>query len=631
VIARTLMCDVECYRDYFLVKFLGSDGSVVAEFEQFDGHPLDIEGTRRVLLTHRIITFNGNHYDMPVMAYALSGATCAQLKQAGDMIIHQNMQPWQFYDQMRVDPIPCDHIDLIEVAPGQGSLKAYGGKMHSKRLQDLPYDPSASIGWAERVNLRDYCGNDLQTTLDLFNTFPAQIALREQMSAEYDIDLRSKSDAQIAEAVMKSLLSFKVERPYIAPGSTFYYRPPAWLKFSTPTLQRVFDLVLRSPFTVGTSGSSELTAELENTHVTIGNSTYTVRGGGLHSKEQNIIHVSDDEYVITDHDVASYYPSLILITGIYPTQIGEQFRHIYQQWYDRRLAAKRAGDKKTANSLKTLLNGTFGKLGSKWSIFYAPSELIQVTVTGQLALLMLIEMLELSGISVISANTDGIVLRTRRDLEWLRDSIIQWWEQATGFETERTDYRLVASRDVNNYVAVKTDGEVKLKGDYAPPEPGASGWPNPSGQICVDAVVAYLTKGMPLEKTIRECTDIRRFVYTVKVTGGGSFASGGLLEKKPSKRKMVEVAGSEEAYHAQRDVQLRDLEYLGKVVRWYYPVGATGQIVRTMNGNKVGLTDGCAPLMELPDTLPGDIDYQRYLSIAQGLLVDLGVIATPHP
>ena len=107
-----------------------------------------------------------------------------------------------------------------------------------------------------------------------------------------------------------------------------------------------------------------------------------------------------------------------------------------------------------APSTSRLLNGTFGKLLSKWSIFYAPSEGIQVTVGGQLALLMLIEMLELCGISVVSANTDGLVIKCRRDMEWIRDQIVKWWEQTTGFETEAVNYRALMSKDVNNYIAI---------------------------------------------------------------------------------------------------------------------------------------------------------------------------------
>lgn len=62
-------------------------------------------------------------------------------------------------------------------------------------------------------------------------------------------------------------------------------------------------------------------------------------------------------------------------------------------------------------TFKIVLNGTFGKLGSKYSFLYSPNLMIQVTITGQLALLMLIEALEAAGISVVSANTDGIVSR----------------------------------------------------------------------------------------------------------------------------------------------------------------------------------------------------------------------------
>lgn len=612
----TLMMDTECYAAYFLVKFMSAEGGRTRSYELFDGCPLDMTGIRDILAHYRIVTFNGIKYDIPMLSYALAGATNEQLKQASDAIIQRNLQPWQFSDYVGVQIVECDHIDLFEVAPGQGSLKMYGGKMHSRKLQDLPFDPSATIGWAERIVLREYCGNDLQTTLDLWNTFPAQIHLREVMSEEYGVDLRSKSDAQIAEAVMKSLLPFKVERPYVAPGTMFYYRPPSWVTYCSDELRAVLIEISTLPFSVNPSGGvsppylskvidwgDDQVRQDENgifvkrpkgwkhALIEIGRSKYSVGLGGLHSTESGVIHVADNDHALTDHDVASYYPSAIIITGIYPQQIGEQFKHIYRSWYDRRLAAKHAGDKKTANSLKTLLNGTFGKLGSKWSIFYAPSEMIQVTITGQLALLMLIEMLELVGISVVSANTDGIVLRTPRHLEWLRTSVIQWWELVTGFVTEQTDYRLTASRDVNSYVAVKTDGEVKTKGAYAPPEPGPSGWPNPTGQVAADAVVAYLTDGVSVEDAVRQCRDIRQFVHIRQVKGGGTWQG----------------------------------DYLGKAVRWYYSMGETAPILYATNGNKVARTDGCRPMMELVDTIPEDIDYDWYIAEARGMLADLGV------
>lgn len=348
--------------------------------------------------------------------------------------------------------------------------------------------------------------------------------------------------------------------------------------------------------------------------------------------------------VIQDSDVASYYPSLILTTGIYPPQIGPMFQEIYRGWFERRIAAKRAGDKKNANSLKTLLNGTFGKLGSKWSIFYAPSEMIQVTVGGQLSLLMLIEMLEINGLPVISANTDGLVIYCRRDQTGLRDQIIKWWEQTTGLETEANEYRMLASRDVNSYVAITTDNKAKTKGAYAPPEPGPSGWPNPTTQVCVDAAIEYLRTGLPVEATILSCNDVRQFVSIRNVKGGGYYVSGKFLDKNTTQRAMraecvaagfIEPVKNQwvtpwglynlqDAYNILLSRMTNDRQYLGKAVRWYYARGSQSCIVTGAN-NRVAKTDGCKPLMELPDALPSDVDYAWYFAEAKSLLSDLGV------
>jgi hypothetical protein len=623
--------DTECYKDYWLCKF--GTGEV---FQLIPDTPLDTEGLRRTLSLYTLVSFNGLHYDVPIISLALQGYDNATLKAASDAIVVGNKRPWEITRDLLEW---CDHIDMIEVAPGQASLKMYGAKMHSHKLQDLPIRPDASIAWHDRVLLRDYCDNDLRTTCELYDTFQAQLKLREDMSAEYGVDLRSKSDAQIAEAVMKVLLPFKVERPYIVAGTQFKYRAPDWLRFQHLPLLQMLD---RNAFTVAVSGGVEIPDELANTLIHIGSSAYKMGIGGLHSTESQIVHVADDQYEITDHDVASYYPSLILRTGIAPQQIGQQFQAIYRQWYDRRLAAKRGGDKKTANSLKTLLNGTFGKLGSIWSIFYAPTEMIQVTVTGQLALLMLIEMLELHGIQVVSANTDGIVLRTRRDMAWLRDQCVTWWESVTQFETERTDYTMLASRDVNSFAAVKPDGTVKLKGAFAPPEPGASGWPNPTGQVCVDAVVEYLAHGTPLRDTIYACQDVRQFVYVRQVKGGGSYMPVAVPPKSTTLTAMRAFCNADgfssvdgldnnklRAIYAAHRERIIPAQYLGKAVRWYYAAGSTGCII-TPAGGLVARTEGCVPLMELSDSVPDDIDRERYVREAQSLLVDLGVDYEKH-
>lgn len=643
----TATCDTECYIDYWLCMF--DTGEV---FQLAADIALDIDGLRRALSRYCIVTFNGLHYDIPIIALALAGADNATLKRASDRIIVEGAQPWHITDD-RMDWI--DHIDVFNVAPGRSGLKAYGAKMHTRRLQDLPIHPSASIRWCDRVVLREYCHNDLAVTRELFDTFQSQIKMREEMSVEYGVDVRSKSDPQIAEAAMRAALPFKVEIPPVVPGEAFFYKPPAWMRFQRLD---VLAQIMAHPFYITESGG--VAAHIDNhlidwgdaahrlNHhgqwvkrpsdwqsrpVVIGSTGYTVGTGGLHSTEANMLCVESATHRIISPDVASYYPSLIVTLGIFPRQIGEVFSSTYRTWYETRLDAKARGEKKLSNSLKTLLNGTFGKLGNMWSIFFAPSELIQVTITGQLALLMLIEMLEICGIPVVSANTDGIVTHCPRTLEPLYRDIIRWWETTTGFVMEDTNFKLLAARDVNSYVAITTDGDVKLKGAFAPAEPGPSGWPNPTGQVCVDAVVAYLRDATPLEQTIRACTDVRQFIYVRAVKGGGSYSHQPQMPRNTTQKEMRRLLNAPDmdkvalvmAYNETRERSIGAAEYLGKVVRWYYAVGSTGCIL-TPDGGLVARSEGCRPIMTLPDTLPDDIDYGWYVAEAESILTDIGVV-----
>lgn len=654
-----LIFDTETYRHYHLFAAVNPRTGQRFSFELFEGHPLDVIGLRNVLTTHTVVGFNSIKYDMPMITYALSGATNDQLKNASDAIIQQQLQPWQFYREYNLtEPSSIDHVDIIEVAPGTASLKAYMGKMHSRKLQDLPYDPNMVIGEIERANLRTYCNNDLAGTVELWQMFQAQVALRVEMSEEYGIDLRSKSDAQIAEAVMKYIVPFKVQVPSIPAGTQFNYQPPEWLKFSTPYLQGILARMVTEPFTITQSGSvvashsnhlidwssDQLRLDVHGQWVKkpvgwvhelvrIGDTSYAMGTGGLHSTESCVTWRADEHRSLSMQDVAAYYPSLIVRLGIYPVQIGPIFAMTYSGWKATRDAAKIAKQKKKANTYKTLNNGTFGKLGSRHSIFFTPAGLLQVTMTGQLALFMLIEALQLAGITVVSANTDGIVVFVDRSLDWFVDLVVQWWESETGFVMEKTNFNLIAARDVNSYLGITTDNELKLKGAFAPPEPGASGWPNPTGQVCVDAVVAYLRDGVPLAQTIHACADVRQFVYVRAVKGGGSYCSVQVLPKTTTLTAMraalnVTVTGNNPEVKAQyellRQHRISQTEYLGKVVRWAYTTGSQGCIL-TPEGNLVPRTTGCRPLMELPDVLPVDIDHAWYVSEAESLLKDIGL------
>lgn len=262
--------------------------------------------------------------------------------------------------------------------------------------------------------------------------------------------------------------------------------------------------------------------------------------------------------------------------------------------------------KKDSDSLKLTINGSFGKFGSIYSILYSPQLIIQTTITGQLSLLMLIERFEENGIKVISANTDGIVSKVPKKLDQKFTEIYQQWEKETCFKLEETVYKSLHSRDVNNYIAIKTDGKVKHKGAYSNHWNDNSTFrlhKNPTNLICIDAVTAYLTIYKPIEETIRECTDITKFITVRYVKGGAAKLWPDYINDPVNK-----------------------IEYLGKAVRFYRSNTTNGEIVYCKTGNKVPLTENCKPCMELPEKFPDDINFDWYISESYRILKDIGVI-----
>lgn len=588
--------DIESYVNYFLIAFKHIGTGKYLIFEITDDKELDHQKLKWVLENFTVIGFNSKNYDIPIATLAVAGLTREQLKNASSMLIEDDVKPQDLLKKFKAKKLKCDHIDLMEVAKGKCSLKLYGGRLHTEIIQDLPFPPDRVLNADEILVLKWYCiKGDLSVTEDLYNDLKPKIELREHMSIEYGVDLRSKSDAQIAESVIgKSLQQYTGMWPQkadIIPGSTFKYKVPSFLDYKTDLMKWVLDQVKSIDFTINEKGRVEKPAQLANLDISINKSLYRMRIGGLHSSEEVTSHRSDDDYIIVDRDVASYYPAIILNQGLYPKQLGDHFLHVYQSIVTRRLHAKKIKDTVTNECLKIVINGSFGKLGSPYSILYSPELLIQVTLTGQLSLLMLIERLELVGIEVISANTDGLVIKCLRSRYDEMDAICKQWEVDTQFNLEETQYKAIYSRDVNNYIAIKTDGKAKCKGTFATPNIEK----NPNSYIITKAVTEFLTKSTPIEKTVMDCSDIKQFISLSKVAGGGV--------------KIWENG---------------KVDYLGKAVRWYYSKDVTGNIIYANSGDNVSLTEGARPFMKITSDFPTDLNYNYYIEQAYKTLTQVG-------
>ena len=601
---KRVALDIESYPNYLLIAFKAIGNDKVVTFEiKGESNSLDNEQRNKLsklLSSYVTFGFNSLNYDIPLILLALRGDTAKAICEAGNRIIEDNLPHWKSYDVFGIElPSKFSHYDISEVARGvRVSLKLYGGRINAPTLQDLPIEPNTTLTDEQMNAIKEYNVNDLDTTILLHENIKGDIELRENLSEIYGIDLRSKSDAQIAEAIIvKQVSALKksvVAKMNYPDDLKVKYKLPDFIEFSTEKLQDLVSLIVNHDFEIDGRGSIVLPDSLSKTKIKIGGSEYQIGVGGLHSTEKSQVVTADEDYLI-DSDVTSYYPSIINTLNLHPKNMGSKFNEVYLNIFNERVKAK-ARMKELAKennfgeeyqkaevtqaAFKIVLNSSFGKFGSKYSKMYSPQLLIQVTLTGQLALLMLIEKCELAGIKVVSANTDGFVSKIPKHLLGTYTKICSEWSQMTGFNLEETYYTGLYSRDVNNYFAVTTDGKVKGKGVFA-----SSGIAkNPQLPIVSEAVKNYIISGKPFIDTLKSCSDISEFISVRSVTGGAVFGN----------------------------------EYLGRVVRWVYTTDG-GVITYKKNGNRVPKSDGSKPFQTLPSQLPSEIDYDRYVKECENL------------
>ena len=594
----TLGLDVEVYRNFFVACFLRFEDGAQEALELSGRCKLDRARLLHLISNNTLITFNGDAYDIPIIALVLTGASTEQLKEASNRILSGGVRPWEAAQALGVRLPRVDHIDLKEVCPAiRQSLKVIAGRLHARFMVDLPVDHEAELTPQQMNLVTLYCFNDLDATRLLHEALTGPLELRYRLGEQVGTDLRSRSDAQVGEAVVRrrieALARRSVKKPNRTENISFCYQPPSFLRFENDRLTSILNWLRETPFHAS-GGTVTPPDALEDLHIPLGTSVYAMGIGGLHSQEAHRAIEADDKRTIIDLDITSQYPSIISKLELYPPGAGREFVSVYRTLINERLDAKRRGLRAEMDGLKISINGIFGKLGSLYSFLYDPAMMVATTLTGQLVMLMLIERCEASGIAVVSGNTDGIIVFLERRREGDLREIIARWEIETGLTTETTRYRAVYSSSVNTYIALKDGGGVKRKGWIADP------WgvgdlrgmmsKNPQMTVCSNAVVSYVDEGRPIEDAVRSCTDLRQLVTVIKVTGGGYW------RKHP----------------------------LGRAVRYYW--STDGDHITYANGNRVSKTQGARPLVEMTDMVPEDVDWNRYVTEARRLAVDVGAM-----
>lgn len=677
---RPITFDVECYINYFELGFYDIKSGKYKVYEMFgDDEHIDTEDLRNFVMkkNYTFFGFHSNNYDSVMVDAAIMGFSCSTLKEISDRLIADEEKPWNVRREFQIKRNYFDHVDLIEVAIGSASLKMYGARLHFEELEELPYPPDKVLTRDEANDVKSYNFKDLRVTARLKEELEGDLEVRAEINKQYQVDVRSRSDAQIAEHIFKhelENLGIECKRPRIPNTTKLKYHIPKQFEtaFKSKEMKQVLEDIRNVDFEMTESGNVIL-PKILNRKIKIADRFYKMGIGGLHSEESGQTVIAENTgYLLFEKDVASYYPNIILNQELYPKHLGELFLQVYKDIVSRRLYAKPRGKGKVTGltpeqikhfkqvdaTLKIVINGSFGKFGNKWSIIYAPDFLIQVTITGQLGLLWLIELITgIDEASVVSANTDGIVVHCSEEAYDEVNKVCAYWEKQNDLILEETRYKAIYSQSVNHYLAVKDDNKCKTKGVFS--RPGLS--KGVAGYIAVQSVIDYLVEGVPVEDTIYLCDDIREFLHVRAVKGGGNWSVPKELPKLKANEKREflkergwEVVGTTKtgipnlwqnfkdrafeymppmstdkaynAYKQHKHFQPEVIKELGKTVRWYYAEGCEHKsITYSGNGYTVATSNGAKPVMDLPSQLPEDIKYDKYIDDAVDLIESLGL------
>ena len=493
-----------------------------------------------------LIGFNNTGFDYPIIHLFLESHFVnaketieALYQKAQDIINFQNtgtgFSPHNIWENDMLIP----QLDLFKIwhynnKARMTSLKALEISMNFDNVMDMPIDHTEMNITAEQIPMiLEYNLNDVLATLEFYRRSDAKIQLRKDLKNKYNLKCMNYSDTKIGEDLMLKLYCEKT----LPEGTKLWeyrkevkarrtHRNGIWLnecifdyiKFESTEFNNLLD-TLQKTVIYNTKG------DLKESVIYKG-FKYDFGSGGIHGCIKSGVYSEDDLYTIIDIDVASLYPSIAIVNGLYPEHLGSIFPSIYNEdIVIPRLAAKKSGDKVMADGLKLSANSVYGKSNDKYSFLYDPGYTMATTVNGQLMLSMLSEAIvdQIEDLTMIQINTDGLTVRMLRSDEALLHEICDKWEKDTKLVLEYVKYRKMIIGDVNNYSAVTLDGKYKYKGRFEIDKMvgGEMAYhKNNSFRIIPLALSNYFFKDIPVEDTIRNSiTSIYDFCGRQKFVG----------------------------------------------------------------------------------------------------------------
>ena len=500
--------------------------------------------------------YNNLHYDNPIINYIIEYedtlmnhnvfTICSSIFNLSKTITtskEDNIDAWKHWKYQ----IWFDTFDILTMLYSNKlrvGLKEIQVTMQYPNVQEFVCDWTKPLPLEDFDSMIDYNINDIESTSELLNRCKDAVDLRIAIEDEYGVRVLSKDGVNIG---MKILTQKYLEKTGLTWWDIEGLRSPMdyiplkdvilpFIKYDSPILNRVLEDMKDQIVSPGRKG-------YENNFVFAG-LRYTVGVGGIHSKNDPEIIIPKEDEMLIDIDVASLYPSMLIEYGFYPKHLGPEFLEVYSQIKNERIEAKHNGDKVKNETLKLALNGLSGNLQNEHNFCYSPEAVMKIRINGQLLLLMLAEKLTQVGCRIIQANTDGLFVLLKKDNYQQVNTICRDWEQLTKLTLEEERFEAMYQYAINDYIAVTTlypdmkkrflSGEtlirkstkkpytcieeiqedfIKTKGMFITKVLLGKGL---SAKIIPEAIIKYFVDGIPVEQTIKECKDIKKFLMSEK-------------------------------------------------------------------------------------------------------------------
>lgn len=469
--------------------------------------------------------YNNLHYDNPIINYIIEyedkliqyniPTICSSIFNLSKTITtssEDNIDAWKHWKYQ----IWFDTFDILTMLYSNKlrvGLKEIQVTMQYPNVQEFVCDWTKPLPLEDFDSMIDYNINDIESTSELLNRCKKDVDLRIAIEDEYGVRVLSKDGVNIGMKILtqkyleKTGLTWQDIKDLRSPMSVIPLKDVIlpFIKYDSPILQRVLEDMKNQIVSPGRKG-------YENKFV-FNNLRYSVGVGGIHSVNSPEIIIPRDDEMLIDIDVASLYPSMLIEYEFYPKHLGKEFLEVYKQIKDERIEAKHNGDKVKNETLKLALNGLSGNLQNEHNFCYSPEAAMKIRINGQLLLLMLAEKLTQIGCRIVQANTDGLFVLLKKDVYSKVNSICREWEQLTKLTLEEDRFKAMYQYAINDYFAITEDNKVKEKGMFITTVKLGKGL---TPKIIPKAVISFFKDGIPVEDTIKNCTDIRDFLMSEK-------------------------------------------------------------------------------------------------------------------